>query len=305
MRRLAPACAALLCACASPTTFTPASFIEKLRVLDIKATPAEVVPGEQTLLQSLVVDPYKDVRPLSYLWVMCDPDPSGSSASPCGATSDLRSISDLTGGAGGALPAGVHIFPFGSAVYDTAPADAFDPFPPGSPERENGLESTILLVTWEGTDPQELRSSDTVEQVALKRVRIVLPGAARNHNPVLAEVRVGGHPFTDVAPPRLQGGSTIVLSATAGPGSAERYDRTLPDGTVLHETEPMVFSWYANAGAFDEVQQESARTSDGQGIDFRVPTYDQTAGGVVDLWVVLRDSRGGSDFAHRQLVVAP
>lgn len=306
-RRAAPLVAGLaLLACQSAPgpEFTPGSFIEKLRILGIRSTPADLAPGDETLIESLVVDPYAGARPLSFLWIICDPDPSGATSSLCANQDNLRGVGNLLGADGGRLPPGVTVQFIGDSLYYRAPDGLFDAFAPGSPERTLGLEATVLLVAYEGVAPGDLQNDDTVRQVALKRVRILPRGAVRNHNPTLAGLKLGEEPLLETAPPLLAPGKTVQLSAFAAADSVETYSRKLPDGTVLKEQEPMVFSWYTSAGAFDEIQRQSARTSEGQPIAFTAPAWAETQNGSFDLHVVLRDSRGGMDWTHRTLRVA-
>jgi hypothetical protein len=287
-----------------PPDFKPGSYIDKLRILDITASPPDVSPGDQTLMTTLVVDPYQDVRPLSFLWILCDPDPSGSGTSACARQDTIRELATIAANRG-QLPPGVTIVPLGDSAYYRAPTNTFDNFPPGSPQRENGVAATILFVAYEGTSLADLQDPDITKQVSLKRIRIAPRGTPKNHNPEIASLSVNGALLTDDAPPTFAAGEIIQLSAAPTDESLETFDRNLPDGTVSHETEPAVFSWYANGGLFDELQQQSARTNGTQQIAFAMPAFDDTLNGVVDVWVVLRDARGGTAWAKRKVLVAP
>lgn len=293
-----------LAACSSEpeVEFTPGSFIEKLRILGIKAGPAEITPGEQTLLESLVIDPLDGARPLSFVWLMCDPDPSGTGANVCAAQDTSRGLSGIIG-TDGQLPPGVRVVPIGDAAYYRAPTSVFDNVPPDSPLREYGVEATILLVAYAGLGVDDLQNDDVEKQIAIKRVRIKPRGSKRNRNPVIEGVKLGDEPLTETALPALRAGDVVKLSAAATESSVESYDRSLPDGTVLSEDEKMVFSWYTNAGELEGINKQSARTRDGETIDFTVPAFDQTVGGSLDIYVVLRDTRGGMDWVRRRIKV--
>lgn len=71
------------------------SFVEKLRVLGVRAEPPEIAPGETTALSALVVQPPKrraeNPTPVSYLWISCSVPPGAQQLVPCG-VADLASI---------------------------------------------------------------------------------------------------------------------------------------------------------------------------------------------------------------------
>jgi hypothetical protein len=282
--------------------FSPASYIDKLRILAVKATPPDAIPGEQVRLESLVVDPLSGARPLSFVWLICDPDPTGLGSNVCASQDTTRGLEGVLG-EDGALPEGVTVRPFGDGAWYQTPRDVFDDVPPDDPLRQYGTQATVLLVAYNGRFPQELQSPDVNKELALKRLRVVARGAKRNKNPVVASVTVNGQPLTDSESPVLEPGSVVKLAAKAKDGSAEDYERPLPDGTTLSVTEKLVFSWFTNSGRLDGLTRQAARTPDGGEIDFVVPTYDQSVGGYADLYVVLRDPRGGLDWVRRRVRV--
>jgi hypothetical protein len=303
-RWLALLCALpLLAACSEEEEpFAPASYIDKLRILAIKATPPDAIPGEQVRLESLVVDPLSGARPLSFVWLICDPDPTGLGSNLCAAQDTSRGLDGIVG-EDGSLPDGVTLRPFGDAAWYQTPRNVFDDVPPESPLRQYGTQATVLFVAYNGRFPQELQSADTNKELALKRLRVVAKGAKRNRNPVIVSATVNGEAVTENDAPVLEPGSVVKLAAKAKDGSAEDYERPLPDGTTLTVTEKLVFSWFTNAGSLDGLTRQAARTPDGGEIDFTVPTYDQSVGGYADLYVVLRDPRGGIDWARRRIRV--
>src|SRR5690606_33453129 len=91
----------------------PASLVDKLRVLAIKAEPPEAAPGQMVSLTALVADPLESIRNTGHLWVMCDPSVDGELGNACAQTDTLRSF-DIE-----ALPEGVNVFPlfFNFAFY--------------------------------------------------------------------------------------------------------------------------------------------------------------------------------------------
>ena len=83
------------------------------------------------------------------------------------------------------------------------------------------------------------------------------------------------------------------------------YDITAHD--LATQQESLRLSWFATAGVF--MHDRSGRSGDeivmyGQNFTQNVWTAPLTPG-LVHLWFVLRDSRGGVDFAEAQINVTP
>src|SRR5262249_41692056 len=97
-------------------------------------------------------------------------------------------------------------------------------------------------------------------------------------------------------------GARVRLSVGWTLEDAETYPALDPETQVLiDKRESLRVSWFATAGALadevtgrGEMEMETVTSN-----DWTAPSAD----GVVHLWVVLRDSRGGVDFAGYDLVV--
>jgi hypothetical protein len=178
---LALAVAALAAVACTPE-FDPASRIEKLRVLAIKAEPPEIDPGGVATLESLVVradfaaDP---LRTTTVVHVACVPIPGDPATSPCVAFSTLgdpaaaiaagAQAACAGGGAGSEVPpidfAGVEACQGGTcapAAVGGAPLRAPQlavpaglPFPADGPERILGVQAIVLAFALDAT-PDEL-----------------------------------------------------------------------------------------------------------------------------------------------------
>ena len=67
-----------------------ASFIDKLRVLAVRAEPPEVAPGETTALDLLAVEPLVQqldggaAEPLTAVWLACPLPTGAATVAPCG-----------------------------------------------------------------------------------------------------------------------------------------------------------------------------------------------------------------------------
>src|SRR5689334_10185613 len=101
MRRLIVAALIVVGGCSSD--LPAASFIDKLRVLAVRAEPPEIAPGETTKLDLLVAEPMVPQldggapQPLSAVWLAC-PLPAGTlTVEPCLSGSSVTIIgNDLT-----------------------------------------------------------------------------------------------------------------------------------------------------------------------------------------------------------------
>jgi hypothetical protein len=133
-----------------------------------------------------------------------------------------------------------------------------------------------------------------------------------NQNPVIASltlqppgsdpvevppVSAGGAPF------QVTNGQTVSLTVSWPAGSVESY----PAWDVLTQTLPnhneaMRVSWYATAGSFEH---DITGRSEFETETFAQNTWTPGTPGLVHLWVVLHDSRGGTDFAGYDLEVTP
>src|SRR5262249_35666796 len=100
----------------------------------------------------------------------------------------------------------------------------------------------------------------------------------------------------------IAAGSQVTFTASWTPESAEGYPAyDLAKLALVDRRESLRVSWFATAGTF-------AHDRTGRGEEEPEPTSENRwtapkASGPVHLWLVLRDSRGGVDFAAYELVV--
>lgn len=274
----------------------PASYIDKLRILAIKAEPPEAAPGENIILSTLVADPYGSVRRVGYLWVQCDPSTEGTFGNACAQQDTLRTLNPNE------LPEGVRIFPlFFDFAFYRAPFGVLNELDVDSIERRRGLTATILLVAWEGGNLEDLQNPEVMRQMAIKRIRIADPQQTPNRNPEISSLTLNGQPFDAFDVPKIKAGSTIELSATSTEESVQTFTRLLPDGSTEEQVEQNVFSWYTRGGRFTQGLSYSSRTDSGDPIGLELPELETLPNDIVDVWVVLRDARGGTDWAKRRL----
>lgn len=186
--------------------------LEELRILGIRSEPPEVAPGDSIALDSLVVDPLGEGRPVQQVWAVCTPDPARGVPS-CGEPERT-------------VPLGI-----GTSATFTVPGDALD----GLSEEDAllGIDLYVFLAAQgDGIDGGPAEDSEA----AIKRVR-VSTDPVKNRNPRLA--------WFAPAEAVVEGRRTL-LQAVATDDSQEEYLGAFgPDEEVLR------FSWYATAGELE------------------------------------------------------
>ncbi len=364
MNRSLVVAAALALAACSPE-FDPASRIEKLRVLAIRAEPPELDPaGLQTAtLTSLVLRADFDAEPARTTTVVhlaCLPLPGVDAPSSCVLLAGLKDPAAFLaqfapascaggggGGGGGGLGmdlvppvlAGVEVCAGGVCGPATLSGGAALPLPTVSvparyfldppPEADAtllanqqrlGTQAVVLAFALDAT-PDELAAgsggpcpeADAVTRLAelwstrehvlsTKRVQIRGPQALdpANRNPAIAGITAGAATLDDpailttVAP----GETWVAPLEAAGPeGIPETYRKLDANGDVIElAAEEWVYSWFSTAGELEELHTRGAETN----------RWSALARGTrAKIVVVVRDLRGGTGWAVRDVVFGP
>lgn len=250
----------------------PVSFVVGLRVLGIEAEPPQIAPGASTMVTALVVD--TDGGTPTSSWSQCNLPPfPGQTVNPdCvdgSAPSALQPIGD-----------GLTI-PF---VMPQVTAASL-----GAPDATGGVY--LPLVAAIDASPQAL--------TAVYRLRLADASPA-NTNPTIADVlsvdAAGAmSPLDPTTPTPVEAGGVLSLTVTFVPGSAQSY--TAADGTVTTET--LTTSWFCTAGNLSFEKTSATQPVTVLHLDQHLPS----AGAQIDLYAVARDERGGTDFAHRTLLL--
>ncbi|MCU1278175.1 MAG: putative lipoprotein [bacterium] len=266
MRRLGSLLFALgLVGCSK--SFDPPSYVSGLRVLAIKAEPPEVAPGQSSTVTALAVA--TDGAAIAFAWSECDKAPlPGQAINRDCFTTDLSMQSYLTNiGSGATID---FLMPMVSAT------DL------GEPDATGGV---YVALRADAATSQEASTSSY-------RLRLAGPSAP-NRNPTLAGVfQGGGISELDAAqPPTVHAGDELTLRGVFSAGSAESYSVA---GRAV--TELLTIAWFATSGSFNsDVTGESTDTV--LKLDKNLPP----SGSAIDLWLVGRDERGGTDYVHRTL----
>lgn len=267
------------------------------RVLAVKSEPAEARPGARVTFTALLSMPETSNEVPT--WNFCTaPKPlteNNAVSAACLGKAALLSV-----GRGSSVEA---VLPAtGCTLF--GPNGAPGGYRPRDPDITGGYYQP-LRVDVAGSEPafhlQRIScdladaSTDTATQFGLSYVA--------NRNPQLEPIRAsvdGEELGLDAIPP----GARVELSVSWAASDSERYtyfDRTR--NVLTERREAMRVSWYTNGGRLET--ESSGRSEDDPELNAQNHWTAPESGGSFALWVILRDSRGGGDFAAAQLRVQP
>jgi hypothetical protein len=296
------------------------SLVENPRIIAVRGTPPEAPPGTvKVTYDFLAVSPTGRIDAIG-TWMLCTTPKST-------AETGLVASGCLTDGGvflGPGTTTQTKLSPNACALYGPQPPPPQKGQPPGRPQDPDitgGFYQPLRI----DLPPQ---GDGGLRGFGLERIACAIPGLPpdlakeirdgyhANQNPVLTAVTAaldGGTPVTLIpasdggeAPISMQiaPGTGLNLQASWTPESAESY--TIYDvttKTVVTKREAMRVSWFSGSGLFaldtsGRLEAELETSADNQ---WTAPTTP----GPIHLWAVLRDSRGGTDFAEYQLEVTP
>ena len=268
--------------------------LDRLRVLGVRAEPAEPEPGDLVAFEALIFDP-EEPRERTVAWFACLPE----SSSDFGCTVDptlldsLSSVDPSTLSAeelaqlyADAQAAGLIGFePYVAATW-VAPADALDGL--DEAQQEEGLSALVNL----SVIPADAASDADIE-IAYKRVP-VSRAATPNHNPTVSGISFNGVEIADGETFIAKMGVIYEVAPVLTDDSIEDYSYTNSDGVDETRTEEPYYTWYTRRGKFDQ--------------SFSLEPYSSvewTPGGseTDELIVVMRDRRGGMAWSRISLAM--
>jgi len=289
MRPALFACALALASAGCGLDFDPASFVDKLRLLAVKAEPPDVAFGQMTTLSATATNPGGSAPTISWDACLLPPPP---------ATGQAVNQDCVT------LPEGdPMLVSFGQGESVPATMPMLDVSMIGLPDQTNGFYLPVRVKL----------DADGKSLVAFYRLRIFLGPLTPNppnQNPTLsgiftvpsADAGVADETALDDANPLVvHDGDELPLRAHVADGSDEMYvvfdgdPRTTPPRTV---TESIRISWFTTAGEFSDDVTGIAKPD----TTLKLDKHQPASGSTIDLWVVARDERGGSDVLHRTLL---
>jgi hypothetical protein len=105
------------------------------------------------------------------------------------------------------------------------------------------------------------------------------------------------------APHPIAPGQEVTLDPVEPEGVRETYSVPTLDGNVRTFTENMRYSWFATAGDFTDEQTGGPVDVFGNQPLLRTRFTAPAQPGMVRLWLVQRDERGGTDWTKRSFIV--
>ena len=276
--------------------------LDRLRVLAVKAEPAEPRPGDSVSFEALYYLPGDSLLQLG-LWFACIPE-SGAVA---GCTVDPETLDQLAtldpesmteeelaalfaklqaAGLVGAEP----LLPPRWTVPETALDGLTDE------EKLEGLTAMVNI-----TAIPEGASSDADVELAYKRFPISL-AATPNHNPGLTGFVVEESAVAEGAAWSANAGEELAITPVLAADAIETYLYRTDEGEDEERVEEPYITWYAEAGEFDQ-PYSLYPTLD---VAWTAPAASDPAvgdDGTVTLLAVLRDRRGGMGWAALPMVL--
>jgi len=295
-----------------PDLGSPPSLIDAPRFLAVVSDPPEAGPGETVALHALIVKPdgqYAEDAPAS--WAIC--------TTPRPVSQNNAVADDCVFTAQESIPTRA------LAVEAVLPLDTcarFGPDPPTSAPGQPPLRPVDPDPTGGYFQPVRSLLQDTpghyVAAFGLPRITCNLADAPveiavdfrtrykANKNPVINGVAVStdGATSVDARGAQIKAGALVTFVTRWPGGTAETYpvfDRGVR--ALVDHRESLRVSWFSTAGEFDHDRTGAAEDDPALSTanDWLAPSEP----GPVHLWIVLRDSRGGTDVASVDVDVIP
>jgi hypothetical protein len=283
----APAALALCAAAACTPNFKSQSFVDKFRILAIKADPPAGPPGDEVTLTPLLSEPRLGGLPI-LIWMTCSPLP-GQSGMQC-----------LEGGGAGEVS-------FGETLTLTLPELG--------PDEEEKTVDVILLACAGVPRMPDFEKGDYAfcdspeSDLALRSVTVTREPP--NLPPVIEALRFTCETTGDVELPEAQPAAVdcgadcgpCSFTVTLTPESVEFYEIER-FGEIKQMRENTFISWFATGGTFEDARTYESRYTDLDGTREEL-TYDVTwkppaETGDVTFYIVAYDGRAGVDFWTRE-----
>lgn len=269
--------------------------LDRLRILAVRATPAEPRPGDTITLEAYTYDP--EDNELGILWFGCLPDAAdefGCAVDPAVLESLLDTdLEDLTKEEIAALTAKlvaagvIGLEPIVPATW-TVPADAL-----AGLDENAALEGVSAMVTLQALPLVEDVDPDEAE-LAYKRVPISL-AKTPNQNPPILGLAFEGTILQDGGRVEVGHSAEYSIEPAVPDEAIEQYTYVDENGVAETRTEEPYFTYYAEGGAFD--QPYSLWPSS---IAYWTAPEEP---GEYEIRCVMRDRRGGMGWARLTAIV--
>jgi hypothetical protein len=296
-----------------PDLGSPASLVVGPRILAVRGTPAEAYPGSDVAFDALAVNPAGTIADAPLTWSFCHtpkpPAEANAVSDQCLSGPDDAGPAAMTTAT---LPSDGCML-FGPQTPPVKPGE--QPIRPRDPDVTGGFYQPLRVTLQDpgGTDVAfELeRITCLLANAPIDVTRIYNMTYTANQNPTIDHVTLDPAGAartvfgTDAdAYVTVTAGTTVALEVAWPDAAAESYPVwELATRTLVTHREAIRASWFANAGLFD-------RDTTGRGEEEAETTAQNlwtapAEAGVVHFWLVLRDARGGLDFAAFDITVTP
>jgi hypothetical protein len=293
----------VLVAGCKPDLGQPTSLVAERRILAIKSEPPETRPGQGATFSALVVSPMGTEAAPALAWALClTPKPLDENnvvAAACLGEEGVMGVGN------------------GPSVSAATPSNACQLFGPDPPPQEPGkppLRPRDPDVSGGFYQPLRLRDSE-LTGFALQRITCNLASAGAevaiefgkryraNQNPKLLPLAAvsGGQPAPAAT---VKAGQAVDFVASWAADTVETFPvYDIVTQTLVDHRESMRVSWFASDGRF--AHERTGREEGDPATDTSNGWTAPSTAGTVHLWLVLRDSRGGVDFAGYDVQVTP
>jgi hypothetical protein len=301
----------VLAAC-KPTVGQPPYLITDVTLLAVRGDPPEALPGANVAYSFLLASPSDGtVTNADATWDVCmTPKPPAVSNAVSNACTQVPDPATVTPGQ-----------TFASAI-PTKACSLFGPIapppvagqPPVAPRNPDSTGGYYLPVRVR-VNPA---GAEELSGFAFERIQCNLAGAAADiieqynsqytaNNPPGIDhtdlVDAAGHRVSlDSGPQNAAMGAVLTIEATFADGSAETFPVYDPQSEALvNQQESLHMSWFVTGGIFEHDHTGTAAGDTASSTSNQWTAPEQ--GGLIYLWLVLRDSRGGVDYKSYQIQV--
>ena len=289
--------AVLLGVACAPTLSSSDALITAPRVIAVRAEPAEAKPGSTVLLHALVASPAgASAEPPR--WAFCvAPEPlteDGIVSNAClDGAADLRPVGEGTSLTASTPPDGCSLFGPDTSAGAARPRD---------PDASGGYYQPLRIDLGTPVVAVDLlRISCDLASASAGAAAAFAQAYVPNENPVLLPL-VATVSGSTVGLDAIKVGTRVNLTASWPSSSAEKYAYyDASTDAVRTQRESMTVAWYSSSGSID--REATGRTADDPGTSSDNFWTAPSAAGASRIWIVLRDSRGGVDFASYDMMV--
>ncbi len=273
--------------------------ITSTRVLAVKSEPAEAKPGTPLTFTALIANSTEGCDASTIAWQFCTaPKPPTENNVVSAECLDTSSLVDA--GSGISIVAATP----SNACSLFGPSTPPGGFRPRDPDETGGYYQPLRIDVLGAVPAFHLERilcdlADASFDMASEFGKNYVPNSNPHLTPVIANVE-----GQSLSLDRVPTGARVDLEVSWPVADAEwyaYYDRT--SQTITTKRESMRVAWYVSAGRLDAESTERDE-SDPLAVTSNLWTAPSTPG-ITKLWVVLRDSRGGIDYATYALTVTP